>query len=81
MANKKRSKAPKPEILEDLVEDVTDPEPETVELPLTYLVKDGENILTVADKFKPSGVSRSDYAQKLANLNGTVAPGKLVRLG
>lgn len=81
MANRKRSKAPEPEIIEDLVEDAAEPETETVEMPLTYLVKDGENILTVADKFKPSGISRSDYAQTLANLNGTVAPGRLVRLG
>ena len=81
MANKKRSKAPEPEIIDDLVEDAPEPEPETVELPLTYLVKDGENILTVADKFKPLGISRSEYAKTLADLNGTVAPGKLVRLG
>ena len=82
MASKKRSKAHEPEMVDDLMEDVTEPEPalETVELQLTYLVKDGENILTVAEKFKPADVSRADYAKTLANLNGTVTPGTVVRL-
>lgn len=81
MASKKnRPKAYVPEAVEndDLVEHVT--EPETEELSLTYLVKDGENILTVAEKFKSADVSRADYAKTLANLNGTVTPGRLVRL-
>lgn len=81
MASKKnRSKAYVPEAVEndDSIEHVT--EPETEELSLTYLVKDGENILTVAEKFKPADVSRADYAKTLANLNGTVIPGRLVRL-
>jgi len=81
MASKKRSKAHEPEMVDDLMEDVTEPTLETVELPLTYLVKDGENILTVAEKFKPADVSRADYAKTLANLNGTVTPGRVVRLG
>ena len=81
MASKKRSKSHEPEIVDDLMEDVTEPTLETVELPLTYLVKDGENILTVAEKFKPADVSRADYAKTLANLNGTVTPGRVVRLG
>jgi hypothetical protein len=81
MASKKRSKSHEPEMVDDLMEDVTEPTLETVELPLTYLVKDGENILTVAEKFKPADVSRADYAKTLANLNGTVTPGRVVRLG
>ena len=81
MASKKRSKSHEPEMVYDLMEDVTEPTLETVELPLTYLVKDGENILTVAEKFKPADVSRADYAKTLANLNGTVTPGRVVRLG
>lgn len=48
---------------------------------LTYLVKDGENILTVAGKFKPKDMSRGDYAKVLADLNGSVTPGRVVRLG
>ena len=81
MASKKnRSKAYVPEAVEndDPVEHVS--EPETEELSLTYLVKDGENSRTVAEKFKPADVSRADYAKTLANLNGTVIPGRLVRL-
>ena len=81
MASKKRSKSHEPEMVYDLMEDVTEPTLETVELPLTYLVKDGENILTVAEQFKPADVSRADYAKTLANLNGTVTPGSVVRLG
>jgi len=90
MASKKhRSKAYVPEAIEidDPVEHVNEDEPsvetelEAEESPLTYLVKDGENILTVAERFKPAGVSRADYAKTLASLNSTVAPGRLVRLG
>lgn len=89
MGSKKRSKADEPEIVDDLIQDTTEDlvEPEfeiptePEESPLTYLVKDGENILTVAEKFKPAGVSRADYAKTLADLNTTVIPGRTVRLG
>lgn len=48
---------------------------------LTYTVKDGENILTVADKFKPEGMTRKDYAEKLLKLNGQVVAGRVINLG
>lgn len=94
MASKKnRSKANLPkaiddaDLVQDLIEneDTVETEPETLLAPgtppATYLVRNGENILTVADKFKPTGVSRDAYAKTLANLNSTVSPGMVVRLG
>lgn len=95
MANKKKTTGYVPEPIDGdqdgFVQDGTEwerpaeTELETPEAPeesaLTYLVKGGENILTVADKFKPEGVSRGDYAKTLASLNGTVTPGRVVRLG
>ena len=95
MATKKKTTGYVPEATDGdgdgFVQDATqwerpvETELETPEAPgesaLTYLVKDGENILTVAEKFKPEGVSRGDYAKILASLNGTVIPGRVVRLG
>lgn len=48
---------------------------------LTYTVKEGENILTVAEKFKPESMTRKDYAAQLLKLNGKVIAGQVINLG
>jgi hypothetical protein len=58
--------------------------PEPVELPAenpkTYKIAEGENILTVADKFKPEGMTRQDYAKALLAKNSNWNPGALIHI-
>lgn len=42
---------------------------------------EGENILTIAKRHCPAGQTWQEYAKTLASLNGSVAPGKVIRLG
>lgn len=53
---------------------------ELSKLPDTHVMQEGENILTVAQKYLPEGKTRNEYAKELLALNGTVAVGKVIRL-
>jgi hypothetical protein len=46
----------------------------------THLVAPGENIQAVAEKYKPEGVTRNEYAATLYALNGDFREGMVVRL-
>lgn len=47
----------------------------------TYVIQEGENIQTIAHRFKPEGMTRQDYAKELFAKNGNFYPGKVIRLG
>ena len=54
---------------------------EVAELPLeTYIVQEGENIQSIAEKFKPEGMTRQDYAKYLFKVNGYPHAGKEIKL-
>lgn len=46
----------------------------------THVVAAGENLLTIAEKYKPEGVTRKEYAATLYALNGNLHEGQVVRL-
>jgi hypothetical protein len=52
---------------------------ETLE-PGTHKVLKGENILSIAERYLPEGVTRKDYAAQLYAANGDFHEGKTVRL-
>jgi hypothetical protein len=57
---------------------------ETFEAPAlvtAHILQDGENLQTVAAMYLPEGMTRSEYARKLFQLNGQVTSGAVVRLG
>lgn len=51
------------------------------ELAKTHTIAEGENIQTVAAMHCPAGMTRNDYAKKLAQLNSRWSVGSVVRLG
>jgi hypothetical protein len=65
-----------PEELEELevVQVVETPEPGT------HKVLEGENILTIAERYLPEGMTRKDYAAQLYAANGDFHHGKTIRL-
>lgn len=46
----------------------------------THVVAAGENLLTIAEKYKPEGVTRKEYAATLYALNGNLHEGQVIRL-
>lgn len=50
------------------------------ELSTTHVMAEGENILTIAEKYLPEGKTRNEYAKELLALNGRIAVGKVIRL-
>lgn len=48
--------------------------------PLTHLMQEGENILTVADLYKPEGMTRNQYAKALEGKNTRFTAGALIQL-
>lgn len=46
-----------------------------------HLLDEGENIQTVAALYLPSGITKSDYAKKLWELNKIWTVGSVIRLG
>ena len=52
---------------------------ETLE-PGTHKVLEGENILTIAERYLPEGMTRKDYAAQLYATNGDFQEGKTIRL-
>lgn len=47
----------------------------------THIMAEGENILTVAGRYLPEGMTRSEYATKLVKSNGSFAVGRVINLG
>lgn len=59
------------------------PEPvKKVEQPKTYVAKDGDTYVSIAEKFKPKDLSRNEYAKHLYKLNNwkSLRPGTEVKL-
>ena len=54
--------------------------PEFVEVIETHVVAEGENVLTIAEKYKPEGMTRRAYAAVLYAKNGDLHEGKTIRL-
>lgn len=48
--------------------------------PKTHTVLEGENIQAIAERYKPAGMTRSEYAAQLHRVNGDITPGKVVKL-
>lgn len=48
--------------------------------PGTHKVLEGENILTIAERYLPEGMTRKDYAAQLYATNGDFQEGKTIRL-
>lgn len=66
------------ELAEELIEAIEEAQ---VQLSLeTYMVQDGENIQSIAEKFKPEGMTRQDYAKHLFKVNGYISAGKEIKL-
>jgi hypothetical protein len=53
-------------------------EPKLAENPKIYKLGEGENIQTVAEKFKPEGMTRQDYARALFVKNKNWNPGAVI---
>lgn len=53
---------------------------ELSKLPDTHVMQEGENILTVAEKYLPEGKTRNEYAKELLALNGRISVGSVIRL-
>jgi hypothetical protein len=53
---------------------------ELSKLPDTHIMAEGENILTVAQKYLPEGKTRNEYAKELVALNGNISVGSVIRL-
>lgn len=46
----------------------------------THTMQEGENIQTIAALYRPAGKTRQEYAKELFAKNGTIFPGKIVKL-
>jgi hypothetical protein len=53
---------------------------ELSKLPNSHIMAEGENILTVAQKYLPEGKTRNEYAKELVALNGNISVGSVIRL-
>lgn len=53
---------------------------ELSKLPDTHIMAEGENILTVAEKYLPEGKTRSEYAKELLAMNSRISAGSVIRL-
>jgi hypothetical protein len=51
-----------------------------IQQPGTHKVLEGENILSIAERYLPKGMTRKDYAAQLYAANGDFHEGKTVRL-
>lgn len=47
----------------------------------THRLSEGENIQTVAEKYLPAGMTRSEYAKRLYELNRNWNVGQVIKLG
>lgn len=65
---------------EELIEALQEPEVEVYVSVDTYIVQEGENIQSIAEKFKPEDMTRQDYAKHLFKLNGYPHAGKEIKL-
>lgn len=48
--------------------------------PETHTVLEGENIQAIAERYKPAGMTRNEYAAQLHKVNGDFTTGKVVKL-
>jgi hypothetical protein len=48
--------------------------------PITHTMGEGENILTVAKRYLPEGMTRSEYATQLVKTNGSFEVGRVIHL-
>lgn len=48
--------------------------------PETHTVLEGENIQAIAERYKPAGMTRNEYAAQLHKVNGDFTPGKVIKL-
>ena len=48
--------------------------------PETHTVLEGENIQAIAERYKPAGMTRNEYAAQLHKVNGDITPGKVIKL-
>ena len=55
-------------------------EPVEVPNPGTHKVLEGENILSIAERYLPEGMTRKEYAEQLYAANGDFHEGKTIRL-
>lgn len=46
----------------------------------THTVLEGENIQAIAERYKPAGMTRNEYAAQLHRVNGDITPGKVIKL-
>lgn len=50
-------------------------------LQVTHTMKEGENIITIAQRYLPEGMTRSEYATRLVKSNSSFAVGRIIHLG
>lgn len=65
---------------EQLIEALQEPGVEVWVSTDTYIVQEGENIQSIAEKFKPEGMTRQEYAKHLFKVNGYPHAGKEIKL-
>ena len=84
----KRKYNPAPEVQSEVVTlETTDPLAEVFESiakvfesSTTHTMAEGENILTVARRYLPEGMTRSEYANRLVKTNPSFAVGRIIYL-
>jgi Tfp pilus assembly protein FimV len=64
-----------------LLDEVLDVIVKLFDSPTTHIMAEGENILTVARRYLPEGVTRSEYANRLVKSNPSFAVGRVISLG
>jgi len=78
---KKKYTPPTPEIMEAIPAPDPDEAYEVIYVaPTTHTMGEGENILTVAKRYLPEGMTRSEYATQLVKTNGSFAVGRVINL-
>lgn len=65
---------------EELIEALQEPGVEVYVSTDIYIVQEGENIQSIAEKFKPEGMTRQEYAKHLFKVNGYPHAGKEIKL-
>jgi len=81
MTNKKSTTKPNAEFRNwDFIPDQDEPDEIVHEAPTTHTMGEGENILTVARRYLPEGMTRSEYATQLVKTNGSFAVGRVINL-
>ena len=69
------------DITDPLLDKVIESIAKALELPTSHTMAEGENILTVARRYLPEGMTRSEYATSLDKTNSSFAVGRIINLG